>query len=158
MPVPLEWVIGTLTIWHYAIWAGFMAINVWPRPRPEGALPLPMRLWAGAVFPPVLYAMVSLIVGQIVGDRFPWSMLWPAGMCLGALFSSIFLGVLLAAIWNTRGRQVQAIVMLVVAVPLSTMFFGLFFTCAWWLFPRVIDFGLIPYPDLPWGVHLYRGP
>jgi hypothetical protein len=33
-----------------------------------------------------------------------------------------------------------------------------FFTFALWLLPRMADFGLIDYPELAWGVHLYRAP
>jgi hypothetical protein len=154
LPEPLQWVIGTLTVWHYAILAVFMAINAWPWPKVEGTLPLPVRLWASIVIPTVLYTMASLVVGQIVGDRYTWSMLWPAGLGLGAVFATIVLSVLLDGVWSTQGRQTRPALMLVIAIPLTTAFFGLFFTCVWWLFPRIIGFGLIDFPKLSWGVQL----
>lgn len=159
MPVPLQWVIGTLTIWHGIFLAGFVIINLWPRPQSERQLPMPMRIWASFVIPVILYCMVSLIAGQVVGDRFTWSMLWPAGLMLGALVSSIFLAVTLAAVWHTRGRQAGPIAMGFIVPPLAAVFFGLFFSCVWWIFPRVIEWGgLIDFPEASWGVHLYRAP
>jgi hypothetical protein len=154
LPEPLQWVMGTLTIWHYAILAGFMAMNVWPRPKAEGTLPLPVRLWASIVIPTVLYTMASLVVGQIVGGRYTWSILWPAGLSLGALAATMFLAVLLDGVWHTQGRQTRPILMLIIAIPLTTAFFGLFFTCVWWVFPRIIGLGLIDWPKLSWGVQL----
>lgn len=159
MPVPLQWVIGTLTVWHGIVLAGFVILNLWPRPESGRQLPLPMRVWASFVIPVTLYCMVSLIVGQVVGDRFPWSMLWPAGLMLGALVSSIFLAVTLAAVWHTRGRKTVPVAMVMIVPPLAAVFFGLFFTSVWWIFPRVIEWGgLLDFPEAPWGVHLYRAP
>lgn len=153
LPAPLQWVIGTLTIWHYAVLAGFIALNLLPLTGHERQLPLPMRLWASLILPVTLYAMVALIAGQVVGDRFAWSMLWPAGLCLGALTSSMFLSTLFGATGLIRRGDARSILMLLIAVPIAATFFGLFYAAAWWIFPRVIELGgLIDFPNLAWGV------
>jgi hypothetical protein len=159
MPVPLQWVIGTLTVWHYAIWVLYAGLGL-RRPRDqENDMPYPIRIWGAVFMPPIFYCMVALIAGQIFGDKFAWSQLWPAGLSMGAIFASPFLIALVPALWNGKGRRIEFSIMTVVFVPLATAFFGLFFTFACWIFPRVIEWGgLIDFPDLAWGVHLYRAP
>jgi hypothetical protein len=75
MPVPLQWVIGTLTIWHYAIWVLCAGLSLRRRPNQQEAMPLPFRTWGAVFMPPILYCMVALIAGQIFGDKFAWSQL-----------------------------------------------------------------------------------
>jgi hypothetical protein len=159
LPVPLQWAIGTLTVWHGIILAGFVALSLLVRTKSEQQLPLPMRVWASFVTPVTFYAMFALIAGQVFGDHFPWAMLWPAGLWLGALFASMFLATLLGDAGLLRARKAGPILTLAVGTPVAAGFFGLFFAVAWWIFPRVIALGgLIDFPDLAWAVHLYRGP
>lgn len=159
MPAPLAWVIGTLTMWHGIILAGFVALSLLMRTKPEAQLPLPMRVWASLVTPAVFYAMFALIAGQVFGDYFPWAMLWPAGLCLGALFASMFLATLFGKGGLVRSRKAEPIMTLVIGTPIAAAFFGLFFSVAWWIFPRVIEWGgLLDFPEAAWGVHLYRAP
>jgi hypothetical protein len=121
-------------------------------------MPLPFRKWGAVFMLPIFYCMVALIAGQTFGDKFSWSQLWPAGLGLGAIFSTAFLTGLVPALWHGKGKRIELTIMTVVFVPLAAAFFGLFFTFAWWLFPRLIDLGLFDFPSYAWAVHLYRAP
>jgi hypothetical protein len=158
LPAPLAWVIGTITIWHLAIWVLQAGLSFWRWPNQEPPLPLPFRAWGAIFMLPIAYCMVALIAGQIFGDKYAWAQLWPAGLGLGAILSTAFLTGLLPALWVGKGKRIELTILTVLSVPLAAASFGLFFTVAWWLFPRLIDFGLIDWPEFSWAVHLYRAP
>jgi len=113
-----------------------------------------LRLWAGLCVPIVLYCMVAIIIGQLFGDRFAWSQLWPSGLANDALFSTFILPVLVPAIWNERGQRLELIMLGILGIPLGTAFFGLLFSGVWWLFPRIIGFGFIDFPKHAWAVQV----
>lgn len=99
--------------------------------------------------------MFALIAGQVFGDFYSWSQLWPAGLCLGAVFASIFLATLFGDAGLIRARKAEPIMTLVVGTLIAVAFFGLFFSVVWWVFPRLIEFGgLIDFPRYAWAVHL----
>ena len=154
LPEPLQWVIGTLTFWHYAVWALHGGLSLWRLPKEQPAMPRPFLMWGAVFMLPIFYCMVALIAGQIFGDKYSWSQLWPAGLCLGANISTAFLTGLVPALWHGKGKRIELTIMTVVSVPLAAAFFGLFFTVAWWLFPRFMGLGLIDWPKFAWGVQL----
>jgi hypothetical protein len=94
----------------------------------------------------IAYGVFALIFGQTFGDKYSWSQLWPSGVVLGGSF-----GALLFAD-RSATRPPTAFVLFGVAVA------ALFYTFCIWLFPRIIGFGLIDFPQLSWGVHLYHAP
>jgi hypothetical protein len=152
--LPLRWVIETLTIWHYLAWAAFFGLSFWRGPADKEAMPINLRLWAGIIMLPIFYAMTSLVVGQLFGDNFSWSQVWPSGLMLGGLVSSFFLVGFAEAIWHGDGRRLELFAFGGFAIPFAAGFFGLFFSVAWWLLPRAVGFGLIDFPKFPWGVQL----
>ena len=151
---PLQWVASTLTIWHYLIWAVVFLLHLWRGPKNNKAMPLHLRVWGGAVCIPIVYCMGSLVLGQLFGDKFSWSELWPSGLATGAAISTFFL---VAILWETRAaseRKLELLSLAIVVIPFATGFFGLFLAFAWWVFPRVAGFGLFDFPKLSWGVQL----
>jgi drug/metabolite transporter (DMT)-like permease len=154
IPEPLAWVIGTLTFWHYAIWALIAGLSLWRWPNQEPPTPLPFRMWGAVFMLPISYSMVALVVGQLFGEKYSWSQLWSAGLGLGAIFCTAFLTGLVPALWVGKGKRIELSIMTFVFVPLAGAFFGLFFTFVWWFFPRFIDLGPIDFPELSWGVQL----
>ena len=154
LPEPLQWVVGTLTYWHYAIWALHAGLSLWRWPNQEKPMPLPFRTWGAVFMLPIFYCMVALIAGQIFGDKYSWSQLWPAGFGLGCLISTAFLTGLVPALWYEKGKKIELTIMMVVFVPLAATLFGLVFTFVWWGFPRFIGLGLINFPKYAWGVQL----
>lgn len=117
-------------------------------------MPLLLRVWGGIVMLPMFYAMTSLVVGQLFGDHYSWSQVWPSGLMLGALVSSNFALWIARAIWQAKNKRLQLLALGSFVVPLAAGFFGLFFSVAWWLLPRVVGLGLIDFPKLSWGVQV----
>ncbi len=151
---PLEWVASTITAWHLAAWAVFFVLSVWLTPRGKKAMPKPLRIWGGIIMLPLVYCMGALVIGQLFGDRFSWSQIWPSGLMTGVVVSTFFVVEIVPAVWRGAGRRMELSVLGIVAVPLVTVFFGLFFSVVWWVFPRIIGFGLFDLPKQSWGVQL----
>ena len=153
---PLRWVTGTVTIWHLIAWVAFFVICIWPVSDPSKAMPWHLRLWSAVVILPVMYCWMGPIVGQIFGDKFVWSQLWPSGLAIAAVFSMFFLVALGGAAWDER-----SLALALLAIPMwlfASMFFGLFFAATSWVMPRVVDAGLVELPKPSWGVKLPPSP
>ena len=139
---PLAYLWGTLTVWHVAIWIAFPLLMgvvlqlLADEPVLWKALPLYLIILA------IVYGIFALIFGQIFGDKYSWSQLWPSGALLGGSF-----GALLFVDRSAKG------------LPTALGLFGVamaavFFPFCIWLFPRTVGFGLIDFPRYAWAVHL----
>ncbi|MEE4201918.1 hypothetical protein [Erythrobacter sp.] len=107
---------------------------VWSR------IPLVLWIFAG------LYAIFALLLGQVFGEFFPFSSLWPSGLIVGAAFAAPVLAMSFPPRTSKQApRLFRAFAILVSA---------LFFTFALWLLPRMVGLGLIDLPNLSWGVRL----
>jgi hypothetical protein len=139
---PLAYVWGTLTLWHMAIWIAFpLLMGVVLKLRADGpvlwkVLSLYLTILA------IAYGIFTLIFGQIFGDKYSWSQLWPSGALLGGSFGALLFTD------RSASRPPVAFVLLGVTVAAG------FYTFCIWLFPRIIGFGLIDFPKLSWGVQL----
>ncbi|MBI1402159.1 MAG: hypothetical protein GC147_02965 [Porphyrobacter sp.] len=139
---PLAYLWGTLTVWHVAIWIAFLLLmGVVLQLRADKpvlwkVLPLYLIILA------IAYGIFALIFGQIFGDKYSWSQLWPSGALLGGSFGALIFADRSA----TRPPAAFALV--------GVAFAAVFFTFCIWLFPRVIGFGLIDFPKAAWGVQL----
>ncbi len=141
---PLLFIWSSLTVLHYLIWIGLsLLVGV--------ILPLSAKqdiTMSGIAIPalllPVAYGIFALIFGQIFGENYAAKILWPSGMILGALFTSLpFMDKAL----NHQASDVP------VWFGLISIFVGAnFFAFFIWLAPRLIDFGPIDLPKLSWGV------
>lgn len=144
---PLEWVISTLTAWHFAIWLGLAAL-------PTVILPLvtsqqiklaffPAFLWMLAC----VYGIFSLMFGQLFGDNYGYLEVLPAGFLFGAGFMLLlFFGELVTQDSKKNSSVGFAL--------FGVVFGGVFFGSCTWILPRVIGFGLIDFPKYSWGVQL----
>lgn len=151
---PIEWVLSTLTPWHFAAWLAFFGLSVPAMPKNKEPMPIYLRIWAGIVLLPIAYCMVGLVVGQLFGDKYSWARLWPSSFALATIVSTFFVVHLVPAIWLGRGRRGELLTLGFIAVSAAVVFFGLFFASAWWALPRMAGFGLIDFPKLSWGVQL----
>ena len=149
---PLLWVIGTLTPWHYGVWAAFLGLSIWGGQKNEETMPLPLRLLAGLIIFPVFYGMIAPIVGQVVGDHYNWSQLWPSAFILSGVLSLWFL--VPVSFGGTLKKDWGVLAFGLFGFGIATAIFGLFFAGSWWLFPRIIGFGLFDFPKYAWGVQL----
>ncbi len=139
---PLVYLWDTLTVWHVAIWIALpllMGVGLQllaDEPVLWKVLPLYLIILA------ITYGIFALIFGQVFGDKYSWSQLWPSGALLGGSFGAL--------IFVDRSTT---------RPPTAFDFFGwamaaLFFPFCIWLFPRILGFGLIDFPKLSWGVQL----
>ena len=140
---PFAYLWGTLTVWHMALWLAFpvMIGVVLPLRANEPIIwkVLPIALIMGATF----YGIFALIFGQIFGDKYTWSQLWPSGALLGGSFGALIF------VPNGSSKQPPfAFSLIGVAVAAAV------YTICMWLFPRIAGFGLFDFPKLSWGVHL----
>lgn len=144
---PLFYVVGTLTVWHLAVWLTIPALVGIVLPLRDGRpilwawLPIYMLLLV------VMYGIMILAFGQVFGDKFTLAPLWPTSALLGGLFVglSIFSSDL-----ASRPPSGLALVFSLIGAA--------FFTFALWLLPRMAGLGLMDFPKLSWGVHLYIAP
>ena len=151
---PFEWVLSTLTAWHLAAWAAFFGLSVFAKPKSKEAMPIHLRVWGGIVLLPIVYCLGALMLGQLFGEKYAWTQLWPSGFALAAIFSTFIVAHLVPDFWSKRGRRGEIAVLGFMGVPIFVIQFGLFFTFAWWALPRIAGFGLIDFPKLSWGVQL----
>ncbi len=140
---PLFYVVGTLTVWHLAVWLTIPALVGIVLPLRDGRpirwkwLPIYMLLLV------VMYGIIILAFGQVFGDKFTLATLWPTSALLGGLFVglSIFSS-------DPASRPPSGL----------TLAFSLigpaFVTFALWLLPRMAGLGLMDFPKLSWGVQL----
>lgn len=144
---PLFYVAGTLTVWHLAVWLTISALVgiVLPlrdsRPIRWTWLPIYMLLLV------VMYGIIILLFGQTFGDKFTLATLWPTSALLGGLFVGLSI---LSSDPESRPPSGLALAFSLIGPA--------FFTFALWLLPRMVGLGLIDFPKLSWGVHLYIAP
>jgi hypothetical protein len=144
---PLFYVVGTLTVWHLAVWLTISALVGIVLPLRDGRpilwawLPITM-LWLA-----VMYGIIILAFGQVYGDKFTLATLWPTSALLGGLFvgRSIF-----GSDSASRPPLGLALVFSIIGAA--------FITFALWLLPRMAGLGLMDFPKLSWGVDLYIAP
>jgi len=145
--VPLLYVWNTLTPWHIAIWLMVPALIGIVLPLRAGRSVMWAWLPSALLALAIIYALLAIATGQLFGDKFTLTALWPSTALLG----SLFIGLVLANTDRTR-RPPAGVGLAFIAVG------AVFYTFALWLLPRMADFGLIDFPELAWGVHLYRAP
>jgi hypothetical protein len=140
---PLAYIWGTLTIWHIAIWLALSLLVGVVMPLRFGGsvnwLLLPMFLYMLAI----VYGIFALMFGQVFGNTYSWSQIWPSGALLGGAFGAL--------LFVPNGSSKPS--------PFPFALFGVvvaaaFYTFCLWLFPRIAGFGLIDFPKLAWGVQL----
>ncbi len=139
---PLAYVWGTLTVWQMVIWIAFPLLMGVVLPMRAGTPVLWKVLPLYLIILAIAYGIFALIFGQVFGDKYSWSQLWPSGAVLGGSF-----GALLFAD-RSATRPPTAFVLFGVVLA------AVFYTFCIWLFPRILGFGLIDVPKFAWGVQL----
>lgn len=140
---PLAFIWGTLTIWHIVIWlAVSLLVGVVLPLRFGGSvnwLSLPMFLYMLAI----VYGIFVLMLGQVFGNTYSWSQIWPSGALLGGAFGA------LAFVPKGSSQPLPLPFALI-----SVAIFATFCAVGLWLLPRMVEFGLIDFPKTSWGVQL----
>ncbi len=140
---PLAYVWGTLTVWHVAVWLAFAILQGVVLPLRYGGsvnwFSLPFFLIMLAIF----YGIFALMFGQLFGDKYSWSQLWPSGVLLGGSFGALVFA-------RTRSSIRPPVAFALLGVVLAAAFY----TFCLWLLPRIVGFGLIDWPKFSWGVQL----
>jgi hypothetical protein len=140
---PLAYIWGTLTIWHILIWLALSLLVGVVVPRRFGCLvsglSLPMFLYMLAI----AYGIFALMFGQVFGNTYSWSQIWPSGALLGGAFGALA--------FSPKGLSQS--------LPLPVALFSIamsaaFFAVGLWLLPRMVGLGPIDWPKLSWGVQL----
>ena len=146
----LEYVLSTITVWHMAILASFLALVAWPRQNANGEMPYFLRLHAGFLAPVAFYFMMSLAAGQIFGAKLSWSDLWPSCSVASSVMATWFLVPTAAAAWSDKSLGMLGFSLF--ATIFATLFFGAILSAMLWLVPRAIGFGIIDFPRYAWAV------
>jgi hypothetical protein len=152
----LKWVASTLTYWHFAIWVAFASVVLWKEAAAPGTIDWSFKVWFAAVMMPVMCCWVGPIIGQIFGDKFAWSQLWPTGLVIGGTVSTFYVVGIVGSAWNERSASLALL-----AAPVwlgATLILGLFMAATSWAMPRMIDSGLVELPKASWGVNLPPSP
>ena len=153
---PLAYVWGTTTVWHFAFWGAFLLLCLLPAKSKSDKMPIALRLNAGLVIPPVLCAMITLILGQIWGDKFSWSQLWRSGLIVGATLASTFLTFGLGVTRAERSSTDKlglGIFLGLLGFLIAALFFGLGLAGIFYLIPRAFANVFEPQP-VTWAVQL----
>jgi hypothetical protein len=139
---PLAYLWGTLTVWHLAVWLAFPVLVGVVLPLRAGKPVLWKVLSLFLILLAIGYGIFALIFGQVFGDKYSWSQLWPSGALLGGSFGALLFSD------RSATRPPTAFVLFGVAMA------AVFYTFCIWLFPRILGFGLIDFPKYAWAVHL----
>ena len=143
---PLSYLWDSLTLWHLGIWIGFtitFEMAVRRRSIPKGSFAHTCFI---ALLLAIFYGLFALLFGQVFGDKYPAAELWPSGLVLGGLLTSL---VFLGDRFSEQPKNFPTWFALIgVVISANFYAFGL------WLLPRMVGLGLIDFPKLPWGVQL----
>ena len=145
---PLGYVASTFTAWHWVIGSTLLLLIGVVLPIANGET----IKWSWVPFAALalvsMYAIMALMFGQVFGDKYPFRMIWPSGLILGALFSA--LPMLQLALPSNGDTASPPRWFAILAVFIGANFFAI----ALWLLPRMVGFGLFEIPKLSWGVKL----
>lgn len=144
---PLRYSAGTLTKWHLLAW---LAISLIPLASLNRAPPLEIlgHCLMGACGFALLYLIAAPLVGQVYGDKFTWSQVWP----------SVFIVAFLLMTWFCLGFIQDApnfgLTEAIVILTFGTLWFGICLSLLTWLAPKASAWAPKRHPKKPWGVSL----
>lgn len=146
---PLTYAWRSITLVHAAIFAALVLVPVvMPRANQPDTVDFP-GFPLNAVMILAAYFLFAPIVGQVFGDKFSFSQVWPSSAVLGMIFA----GILVGAAGVVEGRS-GPIGFLVFAFVAGSVFLGLAFNLFLYVFPRMVGWGIVQIPKAPWGVVL----
>lgn len=148
---PIRYVWSTISFWHVAIWLGLSVINGWGiislgSAYGDGLLPW-IHVSLGTLSLVWGYMLLAIIVGQIFGEKFTFSEVWPTSAVLGLLLAAGFVSFVLTTSSNRLELSSSVFVFVVFAV-----FLGLTLNLFLYVMPRMVGLGIIELPKMPWGV------
>ncbi|MEM6857927.1 MAG: hypothetical protein AAF559_08655 [Pseudomonadota bacterium] len=138
---PLAYVLSTLTLWHGVIMIALVSLMHFIGPITNGAPIEWTRIPATVAMLASVCGIFTPSAGQLVGDNYPATTLWPTAFVFGAVFTSI-------PFWSSDTDAPVGFAIF------SIVFGANFFAAAIWLAPQFLDVGIIDFPRLPWGVRL----
>jgi len=145
---PLGYVAATLTTWHFVIGGAFLMLIGVVMPLANGEAIKWSWLPIGGFAIISIYALFVLLFGQVFGDKYPFGMIWPSGVIVGAVFSAL---PFLIALFNSSDQSSSPPTWFAAV----GVFIGAnFFAIGLWLLPRMVGFGFFELPKLSWGVKL----
>lgn len=149
---PLKWVVATLTVWHLGIWASlaaFLGWSAWRRAQLDTGSQALVEFAFGQLSLIFVYVLGALILGQIFGDKFKFSQVWPTSMVLGVILAA---GFVLYVQFMDRGAPQVAFKLF--AFLFFSIFLGLGLNLFLYALPRSVGWGLFEIPTASWGVKL----
>lgn len=144
---PLRYAAGTVTIWHVGLYLGLVALEGLAASDGAAGSPSPFPgLLLTSFFIAWMYALAAPLVGQMVGERYPFAMVWPAAVVLACALAGANAVVSLLA-GGTAVPLPAAFDFLLLAAALTPMI-----CFALYVLPRLR--GLPPHRRQRWGVRL----
>ena len=145
--LPIKYAAGTLTKWHLLAW---LTISLIPL-LSLGATPPLERVGDSlmiAIAFGLLYLIAAPLIGQIYGDKFIWSQVWP----------SVFVVSFLLMVWfcidRVRTELDFPLSAAIIFLTIGTLWFGICLSLVTWLVPKAAAWSPDQFHKKPWGVSL----
>ena len=145
--LPLKYAASSLTIYH-AIALVVIASLPFLGGAADGAGAATRQAVVNICIFSILYFLAAPIVGQLYGDKYSWTQVWPSGFLLALLLMTW--GNF--AFWSRDSEYPLSSALFFWTV--GTLVFGLFMSLSLWLMPRVPGWGVITFPRKACGVSL----
>ena len=145
--LPLKYAAGTLTKWHLLAWLTISSLPL----LSGGAAPLRERVdesMIAALAFGLLYVIAAPLIGQIYGNKFTWSQVWPSAFVVS------FLLMTWACMKFSRTESDFPLSAAIFFLTIGTLWFGICLSLVTWLVPKAAAWSPDHFPKKPWGVSL----
>ena len=153
---PLRYAWNTVTIWHFVALAAFMAPATWSYLSGRASVTSVTSEFGGLLFFTFMicwmYFLMAPIIGQIFGDKFSFSAVWPSSIVLGVAMSAAF--VTFSFSRDTEAFTTELLGFALLAFAFFSVFLGVALNAFLWLAPRMVGYGVVNFPKLSWGVQV----
>ncbi|MBX7528617.1 hypothetical protein [Qipengyuania vesicularis] len=139
--LPLDYAISTFTNWHILVGSILIGLPLLFS-NDRAFVGMLSTLITQAIVVAVFYCWMATIIGQVFGDRFTWSQIWPSGFALATAF---MIGAIIHFMRSTGEKLV-----VLALIPIGIPFFGFFISATMWAMPKVVSWT----PKASWGAAL----
>jgi len=145
LPAPILYSVELLTWWHVAIWAAVVLMIGLQGSQSELSLLAKLGFAAAAVA--LFYLLFMPIIGQVFGDKFSLSQVWPTSALIGIGVAATFYLYIFAI--NDKDAPTDFFIF---GFLIHSVFLGLVLNLFLFLVPRVVSYGPAEIPAMSWGV------
>ena len=153
---PLRYAWNAITIWHFVALAAFMAPTTWSYVSGRAPESSVTSEFGGLLFFAFMicwmYFLIAPVMGQIFGDKFSFSAVWPSSIVLGVAMSAAFVTFGFSRGTEVFTTELQGFAL--IAFVFFSVFLGLALNLFLWLAPRMVGYGVVDFPKLSWGVQV----